>query len=181
MGSKLIGRWIVRLYIWDLRGKRKDLFFQVKFFAIFGRKIARKVKWSQKCMDVISLFQFCSGNDDIFICAWSIISDLLKSLHVHDEFYHFSLLSLKASWYRNVFLVSSILPKNELKKIDLRCHSRGQLNSEWIYEVIVSPKMPTKNYQDFCPGSLLEGRAEIFQFLGWNFGRNDDLINSFWI
>ena len=27
----------------------------------------------------------------------------------------------------------------------------GQLNSEWIYEVIVSPKIPTKNYQDFCP------------------------------
>ena len=31
----------------------------------------------------------------------------------------------------------------------------GQLNSEWIYEVIVSPKMPTKNLKDFCPGSLL--------------------------
>ena len=35
--------------------------------------------------------------------------------------------------------------------------SKGQLNSEWIYEVIVSPKMPTKNYQNFCPGSLLVG------------------------
>ena len=30
-------------------------------------------------------------------------------------------------------------------------YGKGQLNSEWIYEVIVSPKMPTKNYQDFCP------------------------------
>ena len=30
---------------------------------------------------------------------------------------------------------------------------KGQLNSEWIYEVIVSPKMPTKN---FWPGSLLD-------------------------
>ena len=38
---------------------------------------------------------------------------------------------------------------------------KGQLNSEWIYEVIVSPKMPTKNFSDFCPGGLLEGRAEI--------------------
>jgi hypothetical protein len=28
---------------------------------------------------------------------------------------------------------------------------KGQLNSESIYEVIVSPKMPMKNYQDFCP------------------------------
>ena len=30
-------------------------------------------------------------------------------------------------------------------------YHKGQLNSEWIYEVIVSPKMPTKNYKDFCP------------------------------
>ena len=58
---------------------------------------------------------------------------------------------------------------------------KGQLDSEWIYEVIVSPKMPTKNYQDLCPGSLLEGRAEILVIFGWHFGRNDDLINSFWI
>ena len=32
---------------------------------------------------------------------------------------------------------------------------KGQLNSEWIYEVIVCPKIPTKNYRDFCPGILL--------------------------
>ena len=30
--------------------------------------------------------------------------------------------------------------------------AKGQLNSEWIHEFIVSPKRPTKNYQDFCPG-----------------------------
>ena len=29
--------------------------------------------------------------------------------------------------------------------------SKGQLNSEWIYEVIFSPKMQTKNYKDFYP------------------------------
>ena len=29
--------------------------------------------------------------------------------------------------------------------------SKGQLNSERIFEVIVSPTMPTKNYKDFCP------------------------------
>ena len=54
---------------------------------------------------------------------------------------------------------------------------KGQLNSEWIYEVIVSPKIPTHNLKDFCPGSLLEGRAEILQIFGWHFGRNDNLIN----
>ena len=58
---------------------------------------------------------------------------------------------------------------------------KGQLNSEWIYEVIVCPKMPTKNYKDFCPGSLLEGRAEIIKTFGRYFERNDDLKNSFWI
>ena len=31
------------------------------------------------------------------------------------------------------------------------------------------------------PGGLLEGRAEIWEIFGWQFGRNDDLINSFWI
>ena len=58
---------------------------------------------------------------------------------------------------------------------------KGQLYSEWIYEVIVSPEIPTKNYRNFCPGSLLEGRAEISVIFGWDFGRNDDLINSLWI
>ena len=28
---------------------------------------------------------------------------------------------------------------------------KGQLNSEWIYEVAFSPKMPTKIFPDFCP------------------------------
>ena len=55
----------------------------------------------------------------------------------------------------------------------------GQLNSESIYEVIVSPKMPTKNLKDFCPECLLEGRVEISVIFGWDFGRNDDIINSF--
>ena len=39
--------------------------------------------------------------------------------------------------------------------------AKGQLNSEWIYEIIISPKMPKKKYKDICSGSLLEGRAEI--------------------
>ena len=59
--------------------------------------------------------------------------------------------------------------------------TKGQLDSEWIYEIIVSPKIPTKNYRYFCPWSLLEGSAEIFMIFGWYFGRNDDLMNSFWI
>ena len=69
---------------------------------------------------------------------------------------------------------------NELKTMS-RDISKGHLNSEWICEVIVFPKMPTKHFVDFCPGSLLEGRAEIFVIFGWLLGRNDDFINSFWI
>ena len=48
-----------------------------------------------------------------------------------------------------------------------------------MIEVIVSPKIPIRNYIDFCPGSLLEGRAEISVTFGWAFGRNDDFLNSF--
>ena len=79
--------------------------------------------------------------------------------------------------------------------------TKGQLNSEWIYEVIVSPQMTTKNYKDFCPtiqtrvvvlfwdflvsvssffgyDHCLFGRAEILVILGLHFGRNDDLISE---
>ena len=59
--------------------------------------------------------------------------------------------------------------------------TKGQLNSEWIYEVIISPKMPTKNLKDFCLRSLLEDRVEILQIFGWNFGRNDDLTNLYYV
>ena len=82
---------------------------------------------------------------------------------------------------------------------------KGQLNSEWIYEVIVSPKMLTKKFpyccttkqtriiakklptltkkspQKNCYDLCLFGRAEIWKNFGWHFGRNNDLINSFWI
>ena len=46
-----------------------------------------------------------------------------------------------------------------------RVAAKGQLNSKRIYEVIVCPKIPTKNYRDFCLGSLLEDWAEIFVIL----------------
>ena len=63
--------------------------------------------------------------------------------------------------------------------IEIITVSKGRLNSESIYEVIVSPKMPTKNLRGLCPGSLLEGKAEILQIFGWHFEKNDNLLNSF--
>ena len=66
-------------------------------------------------------------------------------------------------------------------KHSLLVWGKGQLNSEWIYDFIVSPKVPTKNYKYFYQGSLLEGKEEIFVIFGLHFGRNDEIINSFWI
>ena len=38
-----------------------------------------------------------------------------------------------------------------------------------------------QKFPDFCFGSLSEGRTEIWKIFVCHFGRNDDLINFFWI
>ena len=45
--------------------------------------------------------------------------------------------------------------------------TKGQLNSEWIYEVIVSPKMQTKNYKDFCLTKQTRIVAPFFGDFWW--------------
>ena len=55
--------------------------------------------------------------------------------------------------------------------------TKGLFNSEWIYEVIFSSKIPTKNYKDFCPGRLLEGRAKLSVVFGWDFGPHKFILN----
>ena len=55
---------------------------------------------------------------------------------------------------------------------------KGQLISEWIYEVIASPKIQTKNCQDFC--LTTQARVEILTIFCSYLERNDDFINSFW-
>ena len=50
--------------------------------------------------------------------------------------------------------LEKICPNNALwfpKGTDQIVNTKGPLNSEWISEVIVTPKMPTKNLKDFCP------------------------------
>ena len=42
--------------------------------------------------------------------------------------------------------------------------AKGQTISEWIYEVIVSPKIRTKNSQAFCPHYT---GPDIFSFVFW--------------
>ena len=51
---------------------------------------------------------------------------------------------------------------------------KGQLNSEQIYEVIVSPKMQTKNYKDFCPTK----QKRIVALFWWFFG---ECRQFFWL
>ena len=43
-------------------------------------------------------------------------------------------------------------PQKEESQLD-----KGQSNSEWICEVIVSPRIPSKNYKDFCPTKRKQG------------------------
>ena len=40
--------------------------------------------------------------------------------------------------------------------------AKGQLNSEWINEVITSPEMQTQNYNDFCPTKQTKDRSTFF-------------------
>ena len=48
------------------------------------------------------------------------------------------------------------------KRKNIFPRAKGQLNSEWIYEVIVSPKMQTQNYKDFCP--TIQTRIVVLYF-----------------
>ena len=47
-----------------------------------------------------------------------------------------------------------------------------QLNSEWIYEVIVSPKMQTENCKNFCPAI----QTRIVEFFWWFFGESRQFL-----
>ena len=112
---------------------------------------------------------------------------------------------LEKTWILSVLLLMCEIENSISQSQHARIFLKGQLNSEWIYEVIVSPQMPTVNYPDFCPTKQtrvvaqktaythqkitknkcydhgLFGRAEILVIFGLHFGRNDDLINLFWI
>ena len=59
--------------------------------------------------------------------------------------------------------------------------NEGESAHVCLFSSAVSNGQLDSNLKNFCPESLLEGRAEISVIFGWYFGRNDDLINSFWI
>ena len=47
--------------------------------------------------------------------------------------------------------VHTAVNSSERRDLIRRTWAKGQLKSEWNYEVIISPKMQTKTYKDFCP------------------------------
>ena len=116
-------------------------------------------------------------NSVMYTIAVSLVAKRVQK----DKEYQLSKV-VTAWWYRSWIIKdvskTKLLGRNVALHTSL--HTKDQLNSRWIYEVIVSPKMPTK---DFCPRSLLEGGIEILVMFGWHFdfGWNDDFMNSFWI
>ena len=57
-------------------------------------------------------------------------------------------------------MIKIIIGSKSLRQPTESAIAKGQFN----------PKMPTKNLKDLCPGSLLEGRAEILEILVDIFG-----------
>ena len=103
-------------------------------------------------------------------------------------------MSVEIAWKQNILVTDSNLLESKLvvfgfgsqafvcgfSRQNINSAHKGRLNSEWIYEVIVSTKIPIEKLPKSLR-SLLEGRAEILVIFSWHFGRNDDFINSFWI
>ena len=66
-----------------------------------------------------------------------------------------------------------MLSDQDWQKKGVEC--KGQLNSEWIYDVIISPKMPTKKFPDFCPERVGQKPGN---FLVGIFNSNPDSITQ---
>ena len=115
--------------------------------------------WRTKCI----IFQPFSM---LYICIIKIlflITIIKMTILLHAEVivcYEEVLLSIwcKEFTWSFCFAISRWLLEDHCKSGKLRANlvywaetAKGQLNSEWIHEVIVSPKKSTKNYKDFCP------------------------------
>ena len=98
------------------------------------------------------------------ICKKCILLEWSKSRR---EPYLFSYTLYKIKQWKKTcsfFFLSAVLP------------AKGQSISEWIYEVIVSPKIRTKNCQDFCLHYTWQ-KSWQFLFIFWE---KQWFINQFW-
>ena len=64
---------------------------------------------------------------------------------------------LEKTWILSVLLLMCEIENSISQSQHARIFLKGQLNSEWIYEVIVSPQMPTKNLK----GNKLPGQKSF--------------------
>ena len=157
-----------------LKTKKRPHFFEVRgwFFGTYvitqgicNKFIAMKI--SVGCM----VFPLIASAATLNICQLFLFSLNVKCLPVPFIFIFFKfdfithsnnssiVVSFLSLYTHSVVFFEAFVPgKHQLAK--------GQLNSEWIYEVIVSPKMPTKDFPDFCPTK----QTKIVALLGGFFG-----------
>ena len=87
----------------------------------------------------------------IFLSLLNSLSKDVKERSLEQEKTRFQLCHFGLHSYKEVAIWSR---KNRHWEVSfsrfLVCTFKGQLISEWIYEVIASPKIQTKNCQDFC-------------------------------
>ena len=56
---------------------------------------------------------------------------------------------------------------------------KGQIKSEWIYEIINFPKIAQNNSKDFCPMYYKNSQGKDPSNFSGQFLENDEFINSF--
>ena len=105
-----------------------------------------------RCMKIRIIYQ--KGFVPIVVHKW-------KSIPIFYFYFYFYLFLLRChpqNYFSGCILKAQIRRFCILKKLQIltlenlvNIHTKGQLNSKWIHEVIISPKMPTKNLKDFCP------------------------------
>ena len=108
--------------------------------------------WKKVFQNSMQNFAFREGpNNAHKLHAARIIADFA---YINLKSWRFCLILFCCFFYCSC----TIQIKNVCFRIYVQCSgqnsanlAKGQLNSEWIYEVIVSPKMQTKNYKNFCP------------------------------
>ena len=74
---------------------------------------------------------------------------------------------LEKTWILSVLLLMCEIENSISQSQHARIYLKSQLNSEWTYEVIVSPQMPTKKFLVFYPPSnKLPGQKSLQFFVG---------------
>ena len=91
--------------------------------------------------------------------------------------------TLKVSKFQNEFMISSFLPKNELNFLRISALAFKKCSNQKNFTIQLCQIAPNFRYKVplfFWSDLFLEGRAEILKKFRSFFGRNDDVINSFW-